>query len=572
MLLFEKYQKFIKEIDDRHVEQLSQFHSTREIEENPIFGERKRILLPFHVNGGLSDRKNYSFKLVEFFRKLENLDVKLDLTNKLLYTEKFRNGMTIMRFIDRILAGKEKGLTGAIRNNHYSPEPDQTDGGYVLSYFGDLTEIKRELELTWNKFAGSDNISFIATRYPIDVARMSDWGALNSCHARDGSYYNCAVGESLGHGFVIFGVRHESTLSQEWLDENQRVEIFSDSDRGIRGLTPISRMRARKFEVNQDGGIDAIIYTQESRAYGNTFIAKDASQKVKEWLQRTQKETIQQIKEALAADESSIYFQRVVSYADTIDQVMINELLGTNYANLNIYEALDVDVDEFEEEDPPTEIDSDEMDRRVSALQEHFLRVSGGLHRDWLTLSSIDYSTEFDDENGNEYVSSAQGTYKADLEAFFLENPDETLPEGADTYSKFLQYYSKLTEENLKEIESIFIKQLDLNSGYNDTDGLVDFWTDGKNIVLVLFDTEPLDGHISYDGDDFFQNFNELSPRDITKLILVLYKKLKDTFDPSGTFEEPPEEQESFPFYANTERQLPLKEKKSKVRLIIRRK
>ena len=44
----------------------------------------------------------------------------------------------------------------------------------------------------------------ILTRHPIDVLRMSDIGAIESCHSPKNSYFKCAVAEAKGHGPIAY--------------------------------------------------------------------------------------------------------------------------------------------------------------------------------------------------------------------------------------------------------------------------------------------------------------------------------------------------------------------------------
>lgn len=51
------------------------------------------------------------------------------------------------------------------------------------------------------------NYMVILTRHPIDVLRMSDIGAIESCHSPQNSYFKCAVAEAKGHGPIAYLVK-----------------------------------------------------------------------------------------------------------------------------------------------------------------------------------------------------------------------------------------------------------------------------------------------------------------------------------------------------------------------------
>jgi len=49
----------------------------------------------------------------------------------------------------------------------------------------------------------------VLTRHPIDVLRMSDIGAIESCHSPRNSYFKCAVAEAKGHGPIAYLVKEK---------------------------------------------------------------------------------------------------------------------------------------------------------------------------------------------------------------------------------------------------------------------------------------------------------------------------------------------------------------------------
>jgi hypothetical protein len=114
----------------------------------------------------------------------------------------------------------------------------------------------------------------IISRNPIDVLRMSDHENIQSCHSEGGSYFKCAISESRGNGLVAYIVK--SSDVNDYLSENDvkslssldKKEIFTDRERAIDGLSPISRVRLRKY-VNEERGYE--FAAPELRTYGENL-------------------------------------------------------------------------------------------------------------------------------------------------------------------------------------------------------------------------------------------------------------------------------------------------------------
>ena len=97
-------------------------------------------------------------------------------------------------------------------------------------------------------FGQENQYSVVLSRHPIDVLRMSDFENLESCHSAGSAYFQCAIAESQGHGPIAYIVENDQLHGVNFDEhEFQNGEVFTDLDRGIRGLTPISRLRVRKY-------------------------------------------------------------------------------------------------------------------------------------------------------------------------------------------------------------------------------------------------------------------------------------------------------------------------------------
>ena len=133
----------------------------------------------------------------------------------------------------------------------------------------------------------SSEYSIVYTRHPIDVMRMSDFDNIESCHSppsrgRDNSYYKCAVAEAHGHGPVTYVVRNrdlddliskyglEDASYQDLLDaiEDNDEEFFRDSERGVGEITPVSRVRLKKFVSPK---LEISLAVPSTMTYGKRF-------------------------------------------------------------------------------------------------------------------------------------------------------------------------------------------------------------------------------------------------------------------------------------------------------------
>ena len=156
---------------------------------------------------------------------------------------------------------------------------------FTRKSFGRTSEFKLledniELGEWWNKSSkfyreNPDDVAIVDspyvmvhTRYPIDVMRMSDHDGISSCHSPEGSYFECAVEESMGNAFVSYVVSKEEVEAlrerfgldedatpQDIFDhaEQSDIEPFADKDRNIEGATPVSRLRFKKLSSPKHG-------------------------------------------------------------------------------------------------------------------------------------------------------------------------------------------------------------------------------------------------------------------------------------------------------------------------------
>ena len=153
----------------------------------------------------------------------------------------------------------------------------------------------KEVLSDWEKRgATKSGHTVIITRHPIDVFRMSDFDRIQSCHSPpsregDASYYKCAVAEAHGHGPVAYLVRNEdldNVVDERELDkgdyqglldrfEELEEEFFYDDNREVGDITPINRLRVRKYsspKFNMTIAVPAKRVYGDDRGFGDAMV------------------------------------------------------------------------------------------------------------------------------------------------------------------------------------------------------------------------------------------------------------------------------------------------------------
>jgi hypothetical protein len=99
-----------------------------------------------------------------------------------------------------------------------------------------------------DKPAGED-YSIVVSRHPIDIIRMSDHPGMGSCHSPGKQFWQCAVQEAKTGGGVAYVVRNRDLAKVKNL---QAKDIFADKKRDVTGITPLSRLRLRRYEDDEN--------------------------------------------------------------------------------------------------------------------------------------------------------------------------------------------------------------------------------------------------------------------------------------------------------------------------------
>ena len=197
---------------------------------------------------------NESLSKGNFYRINEPKDFGLELNLKRYKMEKPPPGKRVEKKIGKVLRGM-----------------DNSKNKIISSALKEVIEV-------WEK-EGDKKLcpqgSVVISRHPIDVARMSDFKNLKSCHTPGSSFYKCAIKESMGNAPVAYFVSKKqldklfSEKGIEDIGELDQEEILQDGDRGIKGVSPTARVRLRKFTGENNHGEEFELAIPELTSYGN---------------------------------------------------------------------------------------------------------------------------------------------------------------------------------------------------------------------------------------------------------------------------------------------------------------
>ena len=162
--------------------------------------------------------------------------------------------------------------------------------------------------------SSKDTYALILSRNPFDVIRMSDHDGWSSCHSPGGQYWQCAVGESKNAGGIAYVVAADDVKKVDMDDK----EIFADKKRKVQGISPIARLRIRKFV---DKKTDQQLAIPEDRVYGKNL--PGFREKVRDIVKGLQKDIIGENR--LRMKDFNLVGG---SYEDTAASTMFNKLFG----------------------------------------------------------------------------------------------------------------------------------------------------------------------------------------------------------------------------------------------------
>ena len=346
-------------------------------------------------------------------------------------------------------------------------------GKYILSKISPFDEQEKEwwnhagqaaaeLEATHHK----EQYAIIVSRNPIDVVRMSDHDGWTSCHSTPDrypspNYFHCAISDAKGAGAIAYVVKKDDLAKIDL----QEPKIFQDKKRHIDGVSPVSRVRLRKF-VHKKDGYDLAV--PENRTYGKKFPGLEDS--VREWVLKAQQDKLQGKRPRMKEFELM-----GGSYQDTEGGDLFNYLFGDDLD--------DGDADYGGEDDHQNM--ADQMEEEVNQIEREF--------RNKFTICSFYASVE--DDGDHPYVSYS-GTIN-------LEIPDELM----------LPQKNKLNHDSVKWTETPEYKAREAVRKWakeNDIYTINDVEINGNEVRIDIYDEDGMDV-------DSFRSFLDNTLTDIDK-------------------------------------------------------
>lgn len=165
--------------------------------------------------------------------------------------------------------------------------------------------------------------AIILSRAPIDVLRMSDFKNIQSCHSKGGSYWQCAVAEAQDGGGIAYLINKKDLQKIE--DINQ-AEIFTDEERGIKGINPVSRLRLRNFVIDYGKDGEYELAVPEDRGYGLEISGFEDS--ILKWAREEQISDFYDNKGEIESPNPENVKIRGGAYSDTAGGTLLNSFFG----------------------------------------------------------------------------------------------------------------------------------------------------------------------------------------------------------------------------------------------------
>lgn len=365
--IWNKY-KIINEISQRYIDEVNEAVRDNQLPFNNIFGDSLRLVLP------IIGAETYE-EILNVIKKIPNYSgfdpEKKEIIKLIKLDPKYGGGLKEQRI------NLGKALSSSLKL------PDELKKKY-LNWYANYSSNIPEMD-------NLKNYSIILSRSPIDVLRMSDSGKIKSCHSQGGTYFSCAIQEAKTGGPIAYLVKSQDLKSID-PDDLQNEEIFSDPDRKIRGIVPLSRLRIRRY-INTDSGEELAI--PEIRVYGDRLAGFYDS--IKEFLK--QKQTDFNIDTIYKDYKNHSIIRTGGSYTDSSDSELFNTMFSTDKFHGSV-----------EHEDAGDEDRRDQFETELNEFQRRFANGLGS------------FGIAFDvDETDDEIYYYANAGMVIDLDEFELD-------------------------------------------------------------------------------------------------------------------------------------------------------
>jgi len=289
-------------------------------------------------------------------------------------------------------------------------------------------QLPEETQKWWNKvqakFLGNPEVldnkySIVISQNPVDVARMSDHREIQSCHSPGSDYFQCALADARRAGAIAYLIdSDDAPYIESHLND---PEVFVDRDRGTEGVTPLARVRLRRFDyVEPDNGFIDAFLVPESRIYGRSVPGFLNS--VIDWA-REEQDDHPFFKKQL--DPSNIY-HRGGSYSDSAFSAMFNNLLGLENIELNddleMYPHSMPMINDTTDEQYVDHVSGEGLQRQM----DHGEEMMSDLNHEYFNHDDVnlDYDLEWDEWGESVVVESWKVTVEFDLPVHAILNSE----------------------------------------------------------------------------------------------------------------------------------------------------
>ena len=300
-------------LDQRHVNELSL--TDRPMDE--VFSDSQRVLVPL-INSSIME-------IVESLQNGETntgTEYRVDVNKGVAYRYVMKKASNQTGLNEQFHS--DTGIKQTVKE--LDPRPMRL-GKVIMKELG--KEKADEWSVQQNSIADGD-FMIIVSRNPIDVARMSDHDGIYSCHNPNREYFAHAMEEAIEGGAIAYVVdtkeyrefANQAVADGKVEDIRNAVnlpEIFRDVDRGIGGITPISRLRINRYSDSYENDPDVLLPT-------TTMYGKDVAgfkKSLTDWLHKEQDKSIN-----ISEIDLNDYQRNGGAYADDSDNAILENYFG----------------------------------------------------------------------------------------------------------------------------------------------------------------------------------------------------------------------------------------------------
>jgi len=331
-----------------------------------------------------------------------------------------------------------------------------------------------------------DEQSIIISRDPRDVIRMGDMeleqemGKIGHCHQEGGAYVECAIAESKGTSPIAYLVstKHldnfltdaphgydadvEDTITKKDISDFDGQEIFSDTQRNVKGLKVINRLRLRQFLDERTGDQWAIPST---KIYPPAVKVPGWDKAVQKWAWDNQREMLEDNYEEGEFPDLDDWIRFGGWYTDPKDSdgEVLNKFFTQSGADPD-YQAKNVNNTTEEDQEPPVgeqwEAEIEETLEAYNGRLDHsslWAEVEDGEdpqhpHLYFSGQFQVEFNGDlFGDDAGAEYEVTSLDDYRT------LGDFSKELQNEFDARSQY-RYYDDLTFETGYGSDDVFFR------------------------------------------------------------------------------------------------------------------